>query len=184
MALGRPLPAPSPADEPTPRPHRAPPERSGGGSRLPAAFLLLCAVCGALLGGLLFLAFLPTLFADQARPIELQQAPLRVAPGSPPQASLPTPQELGADGFVVEVAPPNLRKLQVRCPSGVFEATGLLVATVPEPGACTVTALFQDRSRATAVIDPAEAGARYLCFVDGGSTCQKRDDSDAVLSSP
>jgi hypothetical protein len=151
---------------------------------LPAAFLLICAAGGALLGGLLFLGFLPTLIAAQTWPVELERAPLLVAPSLPAPSPSLAPPDPDHGSFTVEIAQPGLRKLQVRCPSGSFEGDGPTVAATAEGEACTVTALFVDRTRATAVLEAVVPGTHYLCFAAGGSTCRIAQGRDASPPTP
>jgi hypothetical protein len=59
-----------------------------------------------------------------------------------------------------------------------------MVASAPAGEACTVTALFQDRTRTTAVLQAIEPGAHYLCFTEHGSTCRILQGRDASPSMP
>ena len=90
-------------------------------------------------------------------------------PSRPDEAPPPEPTTLtGAAEFTVGG---DLRKLQVRCAEGSAIGTSPLEVPLGGVGACTVTAIYQDRSRATAVLDAAEPGQRYRCFEGGANLC-------------
>ncbi len=187
-------PTPVPAFEPEP----PPPPAKGGGSLLPSAFLLLCAFGGTLLGFALFLGPGRVLMArvPDPEPVAVPFAPVPdpgpIAPepepsvaavddAAPSDAGEPVAQPdaetssvLGAG--IAEFAVDNdlLRKLQVRCAAASANGASPLQVELDGASACTITAIYEDRSRATAVLDSATPGQRYLCFDGGANLCQPR----------
>ena len=176
-----PTPRPSPSARPLP-PAARPATQKGGGSVLPSLFLILCAIGGTALGFGLFMgpaqAWVLTT-ASQAPP--LVQIPVDPAPEpppvDPPSTDPPPSSELvdaPADDASAEfvVVSDQLRKLQVRCAEDSAAGSSPLRVALDAASPCTVTAIYQDRSRTTAVLEAAEPGRSYACFTDGANRCQ------------
>jgi len=170
-----------------PQPVAAPPPApsSGGGSFLPSVFVLACAAAGSLLGFALFLGPSRALLAQPLSPSPMAtpyEAPVEsaIAPDAPVELEAPIePIEptVSADAAPEGVAEfvvlsDELRKLQVRCADASAAGTSPLQVSLEATSACTITAIYNDRSRATAVLDAAAPGQRYDCFSDGANLCQ------------
>jgi serine/threonine protein kinase len=188
-----PPPVTVPAPAPRPKPAPPPPARVGG-SVLPSLFLLLCALGGAITGFALFLGPGRVLLAQVPA---LSQPGIALAPAPPPEpvpsapdlvptvpepeptapepeSTAPEPELAALDGVAEFTVGGDLRKLQVRCALGNAEGASPLEVPLTGVGACTITVIYQDRSRATAVLDATEPGQRYLCFEDGANLCAPR----------
>jgi len=183
----------------TPRPVPPPqPARLALGSALASVFLLLCCLGGAALGGVLFLAILPSTLAPAwsftapaapagdaptalSAPEPAAEPPPRVALPPAPQPEPPAePAEApggasavpeGQSEFLVDLG--ELRKVQVRCTGGSAQGASPLLVPIGQDDACTVTAILKDRSRLTAVIERAIPDKRYRCFVADAATCEE-----------
>jgi serine/threonine protein kinase len=181
------------SDEPWPidaAPAEAP--EASGGNTLPSLFLVACALLGSALGFAVFMGPARALVAPaphHAAPPSLEvltpAAPPSVAePDTAPRPSagapavpLPPPEPTPAllnEGTEFSVQGDQLRKLMVRCADGGADGPSPVSVQLEAPSACTVTAIFIDRSRATAVLEAAEPGLRYVCFEDGANLCQPR----------
>ena len=185
---------PTAAVDRRPQPVAAPPAAPsrGGGSFLPSAFLLACAATGSLLGFVLFMSPSRALLARPISPSPVatpHEAPVEpAAVGEPVPVPEPVIEPLAELEPVIEPtvsadAPPEgvaefvvlsdeLRKLQVRCADANAAGASPLQVSLEGTSACTVTAIYNDRSRATAVLDAAAPGQRYDCFSDGANLCQ------------
>jgi len=170
-------------------------EKSGGGLvRVLALFAGLVLVVGLAGGG--FFAY-KTFFADKGetvtppvpteqndpppdeQPVE-QDPPPDEQPGEqdPPPDEQPVEQDPPPDEQPVEAAggvtfiskAPNTKKLQVNCSDGSAKGETQVVIDSTAAGKCRVTAILEDRSRLTAVVD-VTGGGTFSCFENGGSAC-------------
>lgn len=159
---------PEPQAEP---PLPAPANERGGPS------LALVAVGGGAVGLLLLLLVLGVGYTQREALLALaggaaepaQAARAEPAP-EPPAAAQPAPAPSGP-ALVFESALSDMRKLNVQCDIG--SAKGTTQAAVPGEAAesCTVTAILQDRTRHTAVVQAPKAGT-YRCFANDSSACE------------
>ena len=66
----------------------------------------------------------------------------------------------------------NTKKLQVNCSDGSAKGDNQVVIDSTAAGKCRVTAILDDRSRLTAVID-VSGGGTFNCFENGESVCSQ-----------
>ena len=169
--------------EPPPSPPVAPPQptqASKGGSVLPSIFLFLCAIGGTAVGFGLFMGVAPALLAAPSLPAS-HSPPAVPAPPAPVSDQAVTPPEPAtadatplADNQAEFIVVAELRKLMVSCASESATGQSPLRVTAAAGEACTVTAIYQDRTRTTAVLESVSPGLSYGCFDGGDNRCQPR----------
>lgn len=129
----------------------------------------------------------PTAPSPQPQPsVEPAVVSQLAVPVEPPPSAEPDAQDASVGSSDEEPAPAlggmaeftvdsdQLRKLQVRCADASAAGASPLQVELTATSACTVTAIYDDRSRATAVLEAAAPGQSYGCFEGGANLCQPR----------
>ena len=107
-----------------------------------------------------------------------EEPPVDEPPTEEPPTEEPPVEEPPGDGgaaaagggvtFISKAA--NTKKLQVNCSDGSAKGDTQVVIDSTNAGKCRVTAILDDRSRLTAVID-VSGGGTFSCFENGESAC-------------